>query len=190
MFNQKKAVCCKTLKKRGALYRKIWQICERDFNPATPDIFKPNSSTGIPASANPHQIIGGNVPTMNSGQQSGSQQNLNNQQTLKSENYVNNSTAYKNDSFICSDLLSMEKYVSATYNTSIFQIKDKAVRNALNHIQKEEQEHGEKLYNYMAKQWNVQLITCTIKNGSPERAVVLYGASDQINLIDNHPEQD
>lgn len=54
-----------------------------------------------------------------------------------------------NDKYICSDLLSTEKHVSAVYNTSIFEFADVGARNALNHIQKEEQEHGEKLFAYM-----------------------------------------
>ena len=35
------------------------------------------------------------------------------------------------------------------YDTSIFAMQSVAVRDALNHIQKEEQEHGEKLSSYM-----------------------------------------
>lgn len=54
------------------------------------------------------------------------------------------------DKFLCSDALAMEKHVSSAYDTCIFEFRDPAVRNALNHIQKEEQEHGEALYQYMA----------------------------------------
>ncbi|WP_338659685.1 spore coat protein [Paraclostridium sordellii] len=39
--------------------------------------------------------------------------------------------------------------ISSTYNTAIFEFKNKEIRQVLNHIQKEEQEHGEKIYNYM-----------------------------------------
>ncbi|WP_331470563.1 spore coat protein [Paraclostridium sordellii] len=39
--------------------------------------------------------------------------------------------------------------ISSTYNTAIFEFKNKEIRQVLNHIQKEEQEHGEKNYNYM-----------------------------------------
>jgi hypothetical protein len=46
-------------------------------------------------------------------------------------------------------LLSTEKYVSATYNTAIFEFNNTQIRKTLNHIQKEEQEHGELLYNYL-----------------------------------------
>ena len=51
---------------------------------------------------------------------------------------------------MCEDLLSTEKYVSSTYNTAIFEFRDPGVRQVLNHIQKEEQQHGEGLYAYMA----------------------------------------
>lgn len=54
------------------------------------------------------------------------------------------------DKILCTDLLSTEKYVSSTYNTAIFEFRDENVRNVLNHIQKEEQEHGKKIYDYMA----------------------------------------
>lgn len=50
---------------------------------------------------------------------------------------------------LCFDLLNTEKYVSSTYNTAIFEFTDHSHRQALNHIQKEEQEHGEKIYNYL-----------------------------------------
>ena len=55
------------------------------------------------------------------------------------------------DSFLCKDALAMEKHVSALYDTSIFEFTSPALRDTLNHIQKEEQNHGEQLYQYMAK---------------------------------------
>lgn len=54
------------------------------------------------------------------------------------------------DSFLCSDVLATEKHVSSNYNTCIFEFADTGVRNVLNHIQKEEQQHGEEVYSYMA----------------------------------------
>ena len=56
----------------------------------------------------------------------------------------------KNDKYLCSDLLATEKYVSSTYNTCVFEFAQPKLRQALNHIQKEEQMHGEWLYGYMA----------------------------------------
>ena len=55
----------------------------------------------------------------------------------------------KNDCLLCSDMLSTEKHVSALYNTGIFEFTDAQARNALNHIQTEEQQHGLKIYDFM-----------------------------------------
>ncbi|MDF2589094.1 MAG: hypothetical protein K0S41_2935 [Anaerocolumna sp.] len=53
------------------------------------------------------------------------------------------------DKDLCTDILMTEKYVSSTYNTAIFEFKDPQVRDVLNHIQKEEQQHGEAVFKYM-----------------------------------------
>ncbi len=53
------------------------------------------------------------------------------------------------DKVLCSDLLATEKYVSGTYDTGIFEAANPTVRQALQHIQHEEQSHGEQLFNYM-----------------------------------------
>ncbi len=54
------------------------------------------------------------------------------------------------DMFLCSDALSGEKHVSHLYDTGIFEFCDENVRNVLNHIQKEEQQHGKMIYDYMS----------------------------------------
>ena len=54
-----------------------------------------------------------------------------------------------NDASICSDLLMTEKYISGAYDTAIFECTDTKLRDTLNHIQKEEQQHGEGIFNYM-----------------------------------------
>jgi hypothetical protein len=54
------------------------------------------------------------------------------------------------DCFLCSDTLAGEKHVSRLYDTCVFEFSDARVRNVLNHIQKEEQEHGKWLYDYMS----------------------------------------
>jgi rubrerythrin len=56
----------------------------------------------------------------------------------------------KNDCYLCTDALSGEKHVSGLYDTCIFEFRDDNVRAALNHIQKEEQQHGKSIYNYMS----------------------------------------
>lgn len=56
----------------------------------------------------------------------------------------------KSDCFLCSDLLADEKHVSALYDTCIFEFTEQTLRDTLNHIQKEEQEHGKAIYDYMS----------------------------------------
>lgn len=53
------------------------------------------------------------------------------------------------DKNLCTDLLSTEKYVSNTYDTAIFECANPAIRQALQHNQKDEQSHGEQIFNYM-----------------------------------------
>lgn len=64
---------------------------------------------------------------------------------------VNSNMAFSNpeDAILCGDLLATEKYVSGFYDTGIFESANKEVREALQHIQKEEQHHGDELFNYM-----------------------------------------
>ncbi len=54
------------------------------------------------------------------------------------------------DAFLCRDMLATEKHVSSLYDTSIFEFVDPTARKTLNHIQAEEQQHGEQLYAYMS----------------------------------------
>lgn len=55
----------------------------------------------------------------------------------------------QSDKVLCVDLLSTEKYVSGTYDIDIFESANPIVRQAMQHIQKDEQKHGEDLFNYM-----------------------------------------
>ena len=55
------------------------------------------------------------------------------------------------DSFLCADALAMEKHVSSVYDIAIFEFSSPTLRDTLNHIQKEEQNHGKELYDYMSK---------------------------------------
>lgn len=53
------------------------------------------------------------------------------------------------DKYLCSDVLAAEKHASHLYDTCVFEFADENVRNTLNHIQKEEQQHGKMIYDYM-----------------------------------------
>ena len=52
---------------------------------------------------------------------------------------------------MCKDALAMEKHVSGVYDTGIFEFNSPVLRDTLAHIQKEEQNHGEQLYEYLSK---------------------------------------
>lgn len=54
------------------------------------------------------------------------------------------------DKYLLQDMLSTEKYVSSAYDTSVFESAQPNVRQALQHIQQDEQNHGEQLYQYMS----------------------------------------
>lgn len=87
-----------------------------------------------------NQLLSGSIPQMNQ------------QQTQKPKPSINNIEASGislSDKDICSDLLMSEKYVSGAYDTTIFEFRDTRVRDVLNHIQKEEQKHGEAIFQYM-----------------------------------------
>jgi spore coat protein CotF len=89
--------------------------------------------------------------------QSGSQQNMVFQNSNKSGSQ-GSTNMNANDKDLCTDMLMTEKYVSGAYNTAIFEFRDTQVRNILNHIQKEEQQHGESIFKYMESNgmYNVQ----------------------------------
>ncbi len=89
-----------------------------------------------------NQILGGTVPQLNAGQQAAQPQ-----PTKSTQPNVDKQL----DKYLCQDTLASEKHVSANYNTAIFEFRDVNIRNVLNHIQKEEQEHGEQIYSYMSQ---------------------------------------
>lgn len=96
-----------------------------------------------------NQLLSGNIPQMNQQQNQNPVQNINTTQAAVSN---------ISDKDMCSDLLMTEKYVSGTYDTTIFEFRDTQVRDVLNHIQKEEQKHGESIFKYMESKgmYNVQ----------------------------------
>ncbi|MFY9173840.1 MAG: spore coat protein [Peptococcia bacterium] len=118
-----------------------------------------------------NQILNGQIPTMPQGNQQQSQANQQQtqfqgtmqqnqqqmgmqfqqqQQGTPQQQYTPQLVNGKNlEEYICTDLLSTEKYVSSTYDTAIFEFTNPQIRQVLNHIQKEEQQHGEEIFLYM-----------------------------------------
>jgi spore coat protein CotF len=98
-----------------------------------------------------NQILSGTVPDLNQqSQKQNTQSSQGGQSSQSNAGSVGSAGMYdKNDASLCSDLLMTEKYISGAYNTTIFECVDTSLRDALNHIQKEEQQHGEGIFNYM-----------------------------------------
>ncbi len=93
-----------------------------------------------------NQIESGSEPSNSggSGNESGTQMSFSDKYS-KTE-----SQDKKNDCYLCTDLLTMEKHASHLYDTCIFEFAQGGLRNALNTIQKQEQNHGKMIYDYMS----------------------------------------
>ncbi|NLB89279.1 MAG: spore coat protein [Syntrophomonadaceae bacterium] len=102
-----------------------------------------------------NQLLNGQIPNLNQqGQnqaQSPSGQGNQANPTSMSQNpsVMQGAMGSESDAALCNDMLMTEKYVSNAYDTAIFEFTDANVRQVLNHIQKEEQQHGEGIFNYM-----------------------------------------
>jgi spore coat protein CotF len=88
-----------------------------------------------------NQMLNGQLPNMSQS----NQQQQNAPSTAQSQGAMANQA----DAVLFNDMLMTEKYVSDAYNTAIFEFVDTNVRQVLNHIQKEEQQHGEGVFHYM-----------------------------------------
>jgi len=85
------------------------------------------------------------------GSQSGQQQSGGQMGQPKAQvNLGQMGSSNSSDEYLLQDMLSTEKHVSSAYDTSVFECKQSNIRQALQHIQQEEQGHGEQLYQYMS----------------------------------------
>lgn len=101
-----------------------------------------------------NQLLSGSIPNVNQNQSQNQSQNTmqnagGNQSVAQSASGAQSAASDLSDKDMCSDLLMTEKYVSGAYDTAIFEFGDIEVRDVLNHIQKEEQKHGESIFKYM-----------------------------------------
>jgi len=92
-----------------------------------------------------NQMLNGQLPATGQGQQQQQNQPPSTPQDAPMQGAMGNQL----DATLCNDMLMIEKYVSNAYNTAIFEFTDTNVRQVLNHIQKEEQQHGEGIFHYM-----------------------------------------
>ena len=71
-------------------------------------------------------------------------------------NHVPQTGDKEHDAYLCQDALDTEKHVSNTYDIAIFEFRAPQARDAPNVVQGQEQQHGERIYAYMAKNGMVQ----------------------------------
>ncbi|MCH5350508.1 MAG: ferritin-like domain-containing protein [Clostridiales bacterium] len=62
--------------------------------------------------------------------------------------YTGDSTAKEFDKFLCTDIIATEKYVATAYNNDLFYFASPEVRNVLNAIMTDEQNHAEMIWMY------------------------------------------
>ncbi len=147
-FTPKEESLLKELRSQERLcVEKYGRYADSAHDPALRDLFGGIRQTETRHLQTLDQLFSGSLPQMQ-GQQQGQQQSQPMQQSA-GQRPAKNSPEWQQDSFLCSDALTMEKHVSGLYDTSIFEFSDPAVRQALNHIQSEEQGHGESIYSYM-----------------------------------------
>ncbi len=96
-----------------------------------------------------NQLLNGQLPNMAQQQGQKAQQAQPKQQAPQTATPSYQQTVSQNDAYLCTDMLNTEKYISGVYDTAIFECVDTNIRQALNHIQKEEQQHGEDLFKYL-----------------------------------------
>ena len=143
-LNQKETTLLQDEKKHEELcIKKYTSYANQAQDPQLKQMFDAHKQQEVQHLDTLNQLLSGQMPAQSS------QQNTGQQGTPVTEQLAAQPFS-KQDAELCEDLLSTEKYVSSTYNTAIFEFRDPGVRQILNHIQKEEQQHGEDIYLYMS----------------------------------------
>ena len=149
-WTQKEASLLKDLKQQEQLcVDKYGEYAQRANDPELKQIFQSIRQTEQQHLQTVNGLINGQMP-----QQQGQQQQQQNAQPKTSWNPpkgMSMQQAMEQDKYLCQDAICTEKEVSGAYNVSIFEFRDPQVRQALHQIQGAEQQHGEMIYQYMAR---------------------------------------
>lgn len=133
------------------------EICVKKYNeyanraqdPQLSQLFKSHAQHEQQHLDTINRIISGQVPDMNQNQQQQGRQGAAQGQSMQNRQQMKTGSGSKSDGDLCNDILMTEKYVSGAYDSAIFEFRDANIRQTLNHIQKEEQQHGESVFKYM-----------------------------------------
>lgn len=144
MWTQKEASLLEDLKAQEKLcIEKYGKYAQQAKDPQLKQLFSQIQQTEQQHEQTVTQMLNGTIPQLNQQQQAqpGQMPAYGQQQSPEKQD----------DAYLCQDALSMEKHVSGVYNMSVFEFRAPQARDVLSHLQKEEQQHGEMLYAYMAK---------------------------------------
>ena len=147
-LTQKETMLLKDLKNAEEIcIEKYGTYAARAEDPELKELFETIRSKELEHLSSIESLMQGTVPMTGGSQQQNQQSQTSGASACCGEC---GKTMSKNDEFLCRDALDTEKHVSSVYDTCIFEFCDAGTRNVLNHIQKEEQEHGKQLYDYMS----------------------------------------
>jgi rubrerythrin len=121
---------------------KYTRHAECAHDPALKDLFTKIAGVEQEHKNTLSQIQQGNVPSM-----SGSKQST--PPSFTPYHTSGDTPEKQQDFYLCTDLLTTEKHASGLYDTCVFEFGQPELRQILNHIQTEEQQHGEQIYRYM-----------------------------------------
>ncbi len=143
-LTQKESELLKDLKTQEKLcVDKYTQYSDAAIDPQLKNLFSQIAGTEQQHLNTIEQIEGGTAPAAGGGSST--------QPTFTATYAVAETQDKKHDCYLCTDVLTMEKHASHLYDTCIFEFKQENLRNVLNGIQKEEQNHGKMIYDYMSK---------------------------------------
>ncbi|MBE5803915.1 MAG: spore coat protein [Clostridiales bacterium] len=147
MWTQKEASLLEDLKAQERIcVEKYGKYSQQAKDPQLKQLFAQIQQTEQQHEQTVTQMINGTIPQMN--QQGGQQQAQPGQLPAYGQQQSPEKQA---DAYLCQDALGTEKHVSSVYDVSIFEFRSPQARDVLNHLQKEEQQHGEMIYAYMAR---------------------------------------
>lgn len=149
MWTQKEASLLEDLKSQEKLcVEKYGKYASQAADPQLKQLFTQIGQTEQQHEQTVTAMLNGQIPQLPAQPQQQAQMERVSQQPA----YKAQSTPEKQaDAYLCQDALDTEKHVSSVYDVSIFEFASPQARQVLNHLQTEEQQHGEMIYAYMAK---------------------------------------
>lgn len=126
------------------------KLCVEKYTKHSADAVDPqlkNLFTGIASIEQGHLDT---IMKIEAGEEPQSSSSTSNVQQNFTQFHSSDTAEKQKDSFLCSDVLATEKHASHLYDTCIFEFTSENLRTVLNKIQKEEQNHGKMIYDYMS----------------------------------------